>query len=71
MKALGISVVFLILLAASVAGLWLNAVGRQQVLASNSKDVPVAAIFYQWFGYEHDHRNNWPATGGPGDLSLE
>ena len=66
MKALGISVVFLVLLAASVAGLWLNAVGRQQVLASNSKDVPVAAIFYQWFGYEHDHRNNWPATGGLG-----
>ena len=52
---------------ASAAGLWLNRAGgfgaepRQA-----SADIPVATIFYQWYGYEHDHLNNWPATGGLG-----
>ena len=32
----------------------------------NPKNIPVATIFYQWFGYEHNARNNWPATGGLG-----
>ena len=66
MRAIGVAAVFMVLITASAAGLWLNSVGRQQLFASNAKDVPVAAIFYQWYGYEHDHLNNWPATGGLG-----
>ena len=29
------------------------------------KDIPVATIFYQWFGYAHGG-NEWPCEGGLG-----
>ena len=33
---------------------------------ASPKNVPVATILYQWFGYSHDRENNWPADGGLG-----
>ena len=41
-----------------------DAPGQAGSLTSSPRSVPVAAIFYQWFGYEHDAQNNWPSKGG-------
>ena len=36
--------------------------GEQKVTAP--RDIPVATVLYQWFGYAHDRDKGWPAAGG-------
>ena len=52
--------------ALAVVGAWLAIVPGGVGSSVKPKNVPVATIFYQWFGYEHDRENGWPATGGLG-----
>ncbi len=33
---------------------------------SEPRDIAVATVLYQWFGYEHNPRRGWPGTGGLG-----
>ena len=40
--------------------------GEGESYTVNSMSVPVATIFYQWFGYAHDAQSGWPAEGGLG-----
>ena len=54
-----------ILFALIVAFMFVTACGGGKD-ASVPKDIPVATIFYQWFGYEHNAEKGWPATGGLG-----
>ena len=63
-----VGAVALVLVAAiAAAGAWLAVSGGDgEVVVSEPRKTPVAAVFYQWFGYAHDRDNGWPAIGGHG-----
>ncbi len=55
-----------IILTALTACLVLATAGCSKETPQTAENIPIAALFYQWFGYEHDRESGWPATGGLG-----
>ena len=60
---LGLAALAILVLTATAC---VDALEQAEPHTSSPKGVPVAAIFYQWFGYEHDAQNDWPSKGGLG-----
>ncbi len=58
---LGLAALAVVLVVAMACG---SAPGEEEPHTSSPKSVPVATIFYQWYGYEHDAQSDWPSTGG-------